>query len=145
MLNHFGSRQRAQLPTDRMVEPAREAKQEPRGKQVAGAGRVDDTLDCSGWNFDDALAGNDDAAFVAPGHHGKPRLAAQSLRRGVEIGCLIQTAQLRLVGEKNVDGSRADKLQELVTPAVDAKCIRQAERNMTVGAVGNGRSLEKGI
>ena len=109
MLDHFGSRQRAEAGGGAVVLAARQPDQETGGEQIAGAGDVDHAVDRHRLHRLDRLAGDHHAAFLAARDHRELGVVTQRLDRGVEVGGLIETVQLVLVGENNVDGALADQ------------------------------------
>src|SRR5262249_19711554 len=107
MLDHFGGRQRPEPPRVAILGAAREPDQKTRGEQVAGAGGVDYALHGACRNSVGFLARHDQTTPFAARDHRKPRILAQRVERGVEVGGLVQAVQFALVGENEVDGAGA--------------------------------------
>ena len=117
----------------------------PGGEQVAGAGGIDQPLDRARRHRIGLLAGHDQAALFAAGDHGKPRIVAQRVDRGVEVGGLVEAVQLALVGEDEIDRAGADEIEEFGAIAVDAERVRQRQRDVALGVMRDLGRLEEGL
>src|SRR5262249_6295271 len=145
MLDHFGGCQRPKPRRVAILGAAREPHQKTRGEQIAGAGSVDHALHGARRNSVGFLARHDQTTPFAARDHRKPRILAQRIERGVEVGGLIQAVQFAFVGENEVDGAGADEIEEFRAITVDAERIRQGQRDVAVGVMRNLRRLEEGL
>src|SRR5262249_29088529 len=124
---------------------AREPDQKTRGEQVAGAGSVDHALHGARRNSVGFLARHDQTTPFAARDYRKPRILAQRIERGVEVGRLVHAVQFAFVGDNEADRDRADEVEESWAITVDAERIRQGQRDVAVGVVRNLRRLEEGL
>ena len=67
------------------LEAVRIAEEEARSVEIAGAGRIDDVVDLERFHRDAAASGQDDRAFLAHGHRGKPAILRHQRQSLVEI------------------------------------------------------------
>src|SRR2546428_996977 len=107
VLDHLGGAERAELRRGAVVGTARQSDQKARREQVARSGGVDQTLDRARGNHFGRLARDDHAALLAARDHGKRRIVAQRIERGLEISGLIKAVQFALVGKDEIDPAGA--------------------------------------
>ena len=145
MLDHLGSGQRPQPRRRAIFHAPRQSDQETRGEEIAGAGGIDQPLDRARRNRIGFLAGHDQTSLLAAGDHRKPHIVAQRIDRSVEVGGLVEAVQLALIGEDDIDRAGADEIEEFRAIPADAKRIRQRERDVALGAMGDICRLEEGF
>src|SRR5882757_270147 len=145
MLDHLGSGERSKPCSRAIVHAARQSDQKTCGEEIARASGVDQPLDRARWNGVGLLAGHNQTSFFAAGDHGKPHVVAQRLDRGVEVGGLIETVQLALIGEDDINRAGANEIEEFRAISADAKRVRQCERDIALGAVRDLCGLEEGF
>src|SRR6185312_3081890 len=85
------------------------------------------------------------ASLFAAGDHRKPHIVAQRIDCSVEVGGFVEAVQLALIGEDDIDRAGADEIEEFRAIAADAKRIRQRERDVALGAMGDLCRLEEGL
>ena len=144
-MDHLGRHQRPEPRRVAIVGAAREPDQKTRGEEVAGAGGVDQALHGARRNSRGFLARYDQTTLFATRDHRKPRVVAQRIERGVEVGGLVQAVQFTLVGENEIDRAGSDEIEEFRAITVDAERIRQGQRDVALGVVRNLRRLEEGL
>src|SRR4029079_13367288 len=128
----------------RILAPGKTGKK-AGGEQIAGASNIRYLRDRFRWHCIHRLARNNDANFFAARQHRELGLAAQCRDGGVEVGRFIETVQLALVGEHYIDDTLADQVEKFRPIAVDAKSIRQRQRNAAACLVRNARSLHESL
>src|ERR1700738_3880747 len=103
MADDFGSAQPADLTAGGERPVAGQAKEETTGIKIAGPGGVDDACGrCGGYAMLGAVR-QDHAPCRTPGQGGDRDVATYGCRCGGEVGGLVERADLRLVGEEDVD------------------------------------------
>src|ERR1700738_4891190 len=132
MADDFGSAQPADLTAGGERPVAGQAKEETTGIKIAGPSGVDDPRGrCGG----DAMLGavrQDHAPCRTPGQGGDRDVATYGCRGGGEVGGLVERADLRLVGEEDVDLPLDEAAKRLaVTP--DAERVGEAQRHLASG------------
>ena len=122
----------------------REAVQKARSEQVAGAGGVDDAPDRLGGNDVGLIARDDHGAFFRARQGGDLAMPAHHLQGRVEIINLVERGDFLFVGEQDID-LVFDQIEEFVAPTLDAKRIRQAERDLAAcRKIGRASGRESG-
>src|SRR5262249_27902242 len=114
MLDDLGGGQAAESTAGRQVAAAAIAVKKAGGILVAGAGGVDHAVDRRGVDDMHLPAAEDERAPGAAGEGRDQAAAARSLQRRIEVVDLPERADLRLIGEQDVDMA-VDQGQELVT------------------------------
>ena len=123
MLNDLSCRERAEAGGSAMILSPRQADKKTRGKQVTGAGHIGYLCDRFRRHRLEGSARYHHAAFFAPCHYRKLGFGTQSLNCAVEIGGLVQTVQLALVGKNDIDGSPANQIKKFRALTVDTDRI----------------------
>src|SRR5262249_38618673 len=110
MLDDFGRGQRAKPAAAAVVDAAPKTTQKTGGEQIAHAGRNDDPLDRErGYRLDPFRADNE-TTLLAARHDRGVDIGAQCDDSTVEVRCLIQAVQLRIVGEDEIERAGAHQL-----------------------------------
>src|SRR5260221_4533106 len=122
----------------------RQAEEETASIKIAGAGGVDDLRDPGCLDYMGMVGGHDNRAPLAAGQRGDVAIPAHQPHRLVEILGLVERADLRLVGEEDVD-MVADEVAELGAMAADAKRVAEAEADPPPGGMGELRRLAEGL
>ena len=127
MGDHLGRRDRAD--PQRVFEAALlgAAGKEAGGEEIAGAGGVDDPGHRLGRDLGALAARDRDRALLAARHDQRLDLVLHRGDRGVEIGHAGKRADLRLVGEEDVDLAAVDQRVEAVAVAIDAEAVGEGE------------------
>src|SRR3546814_19121383 len=86
----------------------------------------------------DRVACDDDRAFLAAGQRRHLAVGTHRLQGGVEIGRVVEAADLLLVGEDDVD-VLLDEILQLVLVAVHQEGVGQGEGDLAAGGVGKAR------
>src|SRR5438874_13124263 len=140
MADDLGSAQAADTAAGGEGQAAGQAEQEACGVKVARPGGIDDP----GYRRcgDGVLLaiGQDDAAALAPGQRGDRDMAAHRLRRCGEVVSLVQRADLRLVGEQDIDLA-LDQFAERGAMPPDTERVGEAQRDPAYGAWSGSRGL----
>ena len=105
MLDHLGGGERAETAAGPVVGAARKTGQEPGREQIAGAGRVDDRSTGKACTASVPSRPITRQPFSLRVTTARTDVGAQGRDRRVEVGGLIKTAQLGLVGEDQIHGA----------------------------------------
>src|SRR5438876_1227962 len=143
MADRLGGAEAAEPTAGREVAPMGEAEEEAARIKIAGTGRVDDPADPRRLDNMGMLARYDNRAFLAAGQGGDVAMRPHAARRLVEIVGLVERADLRLVGEEDIDVMR-HQLAELGAVPPDAERVAEAEADAPPGAVGELCRLAEG-
>ena len=130
------------LPQVGSGQAAGQAEQEACGVKVARPGRIDDPGHRRRGDGVLLAIGQDDAAALAPGQRGDRDMAAHRLRRCREVVSLVQRADLRLVGEQDIDLA-LDQFAEGGPMPPDTERVGEAQRDTAPGAVRDRRGPAK--
>ena len=122
----------------------RESEQKSGGEEVAGPGRVEDVIDGFGSDRHDLVASHDRCAERAPGHDGESTVASNRRDGRLEVLGLVERAQFVLIGEEDVDFV-LDESPEVGAMTIDAETVRQRQRHLTSGTVGDPRRVSEGL
>ena len=109
--------------------------EEPRGEQVARAGRVDDLVDRRGGDLDSAAAFDRQRARGSPGHDQGRDERRKPVQSAVEVGRTGKKHCLVLIGEEDVDHPALDHPEHAFLAAGDAEAFRQSEGDGSTGLV----------
>ncbi len=123
---------------------ARETGKETRRVEIAGTGRIDEILDRAHRHLMRLLAGDDERTTAAKRDGGEPGIIAQGRDGAVEIRRLIERLRLCLIGKHDIDGARAQEIEEFLTVAVDAEAVGERDRDAAAMGVRGGRRLAEG-
>ncbi len=145
LLDHLGGGEGADPRRADQIAAMGDAEQKPGGKQIAGAGGVDQSFDRPGRYRVGFVARQHDAALFRAGNDGGRAIVAQRRQRRVEGGGLVERFDLRLVGEDEIDRAGAHQIEELVAIAVDAERIRQRHGETALVPVGNSGGKADGV
>src|SRR6516164_6162531 len=145
MLNDLGRRESTETSGGAMILPPRQADKEASGKEIAGSGYIDHPIDRLRRHGLDVGARYHDATLFAARHHRKLGLGAHRFHCAVEVGSLVQTVQLALVGKDDINGTLANEIEKFHTIAVDAERIGQSNRNLATRLVCDAGSLDEGL
>src|SRR5437764_1725781 len=128
MADDLGSAEAADLAAGGERQPAGQAKEEACGVKIARPGRIDDPRHRRRRDGALLATGEDETALFAAGQRGDRDMAAHRLRRRREIFGLVKRADLRFVGEQDIDLA-LDKLAEGSPMAANAERVREAQRD----------------
>ena len=123
MLDDFSCRQTAEASAGFMIDPASKAEQEACSVKVARARCIHELLDAACRNSLDRFRSDDKRALFGTGDDAERALFPQSGDRCVKVGRCIEAFQLVLIGEQDINLSRAEKIAEFVAVAIDSKTI----------------------
>ena len=140
MADDFGSAQTADPAAGGERQAAGQAIEKARGVEIAGPGGVDDARHRRRRHRVLLARGQHDAALGAAGQRRDRDMAAHRRGRGGEILGLVERADLRLVGEQDVDMA-VDQIAKRGAMALDAERVGQAQRHPAAGGVGDGGGL----
>src|SRR5262249_22792002 len=101
--DHLGGRERPELSAHRQVQTSTQAEEQPRGVEVPCPGGVDERIRRIGVDHVDLGTVRNDRAVLTTCQRRHLALAANSLERGVEIVYSVERADLRFVGDQDVD------------------------------------------
>ena len=80
---------------------------------------------------------NDRASLLGARDHTEHLLLRQGSNRGIEIRRLVESLELVLVGEQDIDGPIPHQAKKFVPIPVDAEGIRKGQGDLVSGGVGN--------
>src|SRR5579859_7744868 len=106
--------------------------QKAAGIEIARAGGIDQTRDFLSRDFDGLSCGNDDRPVLAARQRRNFALPAHRTDGLVEIAGLKERANLRLIGEQDVDVT-GDELAKFGAVAVYAKRIGERQADFAAG------------
>src|SRR5262249_58914219 len=110
MLNPSSGDQSPQPPRGAIVAPARRSRQKAGGEKVASTSGINHALHRARRNRLGLFTRHDQTTLFAAGDHSEPRIVAQPIECAVEIGGLVETVQLALIGAHRVTGAATARM-----------------------------------